>query len=764
VAASLDLPHRNDLETAIIELLRKRGSRLLGVREIFERLDDRDVTQDQVALAVEALENDGVIVAVRGKRYSLLELTPYAAGSIRVHPDGYGTVYGGGGDQHDIYIDRRGMKGAMNGDLVIVRVDKQKPQYQKLRQRKLIVGEVVRVLRRAHRTVVGRFHQHPDQPFVVPFDVRLDHDIFVDADGTLEARDGEMVNVEIDRYPDRSSSIARGRVVEVLGFLGEPGVDIEIVIRKFHLPHRFPDEVLAEAEGIPTEVAENEIGKRVDLRDRNIVTIDGETAKDFDDAVEVRDLPNGNYLLGVHIADVAHYVTEGSELDEEAFERGTSVYFPGRAVPMLPERLSNGICSLNPKVERLTFSVDIEIDRRGRFVDRKVYKSVIRTRERMTYTNVAAILSSVAAPAPGADPAAAEAAAATREELRERYAYLLPDFERMHALFEILRGRREARGSIDFDLPEADVMLSETGDIAAIKATERNVAHRIIEEFMLSANEVVAQELVFANQPGIFRVHQQPDPQKLQDLREVLKEFKLALRGDVEDIRPGELQRVLTSVAGTPEERFLTNIVLRSMKRAFYAEENIGHFALALPHYCHFTSPIRRYPDLIVHRRLAELVASGPLYGPKLEEIERAHPVLAAQSSDRERRADEAEREVLEWKKVIFMRDKIGDSFSGIITGVASFGLFVELDEIFVQGMVPVATIGGDYWQFREREHRLRGESSNREMRLGDKVMVEVKSIDEDRHQIEFRLLEVAGSPIAQRQRDGDERSQQPRR
>jgi ribonuclease R len=323
----------------------------------------------------------------------------------------------------------------------------------------------------------------------------------------------------------------------------------------------------------------------------------------------------------------------------------------------------------------------------------------------------------------------------------------------MLALFEVLRARRDARGSIDFDLPEADVRLSETGDIEAIKATERNVAHRIIEEFMLSANEVVAQELVFANQPGIFRVHQQPDPQKLQDLRDILKEFKLALRGDVEDLRPGELQRVLKSVAGTPEERFLTNIILRSMKRAFYSEENIGHFALGLPHYCHFTSPIRRYPDLIVHRRLAELVAHGPLHGKRLDEVERAHPVYAAQSSERERRADEAEREVLEWKKVIFMRDKVGDPFSGIVTGVASFGLFVELDEIFVQGMVPVATIGGDYWQFREREHRLRGESTARELRLGDKVVIEVKSIDEDRHQIEFRLLEVAGSPIAQRER-----------
>jgi ribonuclease R len=402
---------------------------------------------------------------------------------------------------------------------------------------------------------------------------------------------------------------------------------------------------------------------------------------------------------------------------------------------MLPERLSNGICSLNPRVDRLTFSADIEIDKRGRFVNRKVYKSVIRTKERMTYTDVNAILT------------------ARTPELTERYGYLIEHFERMHELYEILRARRDARGSIDFDLPEADVQLDEAGDIAAIKATERNVAHRLIEEFMLAANEVVAQELVFANQPGLFRVHQQPDPQKLQDLREILKEFKLTLRGDVEDIRPAELQRVLRSVAGTPEERFLTNIVLRSMKRASYADEDIGHFALGLEHYCHFTSPIRRYPDLIVHRRLAELVDKGPLYGGRRDEVERAHPLYAAQSSDRERRADEAEREVLEWKKVIFMRDKIGLKYAGIITGVAPFGLFVELDEIFVQGMIPVATVGGDFWQFREREHRLVGESSHRELRLGDRVVVEVKSIDEDRHQIEFRLVEHAGSPIAPRER-----------
>ncbi len=727
------LPHRTDLQQSIVDLLRQRGSRLLGIKEIHERLADPDASRDEVERAVDALEREGVILPVRGKRYSLLEFTPYHAGRIRVHPDGYGTV-AGGDDQPDVYIERRSIKGAMNGDLVVVRVDKKRPAYRKIKNRDVIVGEVSQVLRRAHRNVVGRFHTDPEQPFVVPFDVRLDHDIVIDADATMDAKDGEMVNVEIDRYPDRSSSLARGRVVERLGFIGEPGVDIEVVIRKLHIPHNFPDEVLRAADQSPSEVTAAEIAKRVDLRERNIVTIDGETAKDFDDAVEVRMLPNGNYLLGVHIADVAHYVTDQSPLDEEAFERGTSVYFPGRAVPMLPERLSNGICSLNPRVDRLTFSIDMEIDKRGRFVDRKVYKSVIRTKERMTYTDVNAILT------------------ARTPELEKRYGYLLPDFERMHALYEILRVRRDARGSIDFDLPEADVRLSETGEIASIQATERNVAHRLIEEFMLAANEMVATELVMAHQPGIFRVHQQPDPRRLEDLREILAEFKLKLRGDVEEIRPGELQRILKAVAGTPEERFLTNIILRSMKRAFYSEEDVGHFALGLEHYCHFTSPIRRYPDLIVHRRLNELISSGPLHGERLDRVARAHPLYAMQSSDRERRAEEAEREVLEWKKVIFMRGKVGQKFTGIVTGVMPFGLFVELDEIFVQGMVPIATVGGDYWQYREKEHRLRGESTNRELRLGDHVLVEVKSIDEDRHQIEFRLLELAGSPVATRQ------------
>ncbi|HEX7809018.1 MAG TPA: RNB domain-containing ribonuclease, partial [Thermoanaerobaculia bacterium] len=433
--SSLGLPQRPELHEAIIALLRQRGNRLLGTKDIFDRLGDTDATREEVDRAVEDLEREGTVMALRGKRYSLLEFTPYHAGVIRVYNDGHGTVRGAE-DEPDIYVDRKQLKGAMNSDLVIVRVDRRSAKTRRVREREYIDGEVIRILRRAHRTVVGRFHLVEPEPYVVPFDIRIDTDILIESDDTMDARNGEMVNVEIERYPDRTTHFATGRIVEVLGFIGDPGVDIEVVVRKHHIPHNFPPEVLREAESIPVEVTEDEIAKRVDLRDRNIVTIDGETAKDFDDAVEVQQLPNGNFLLGVHIADVSHYVTEKSELDVEAFERGTSVYFPGRAVPMLPEVLSNGICSLNPKVERLTFSCEIEIDPRGRFVNHKIYKSVIRTRERMTYTDVNAILvARGVAKSSGAERDAA--AEANGPALLERYGYLLADFERMHTLYEV---------------------------------------------------------------------------------------------------------------------------------------------------------------------------------------------------------------------------------------------------------------------------------------------------------------------------------------
>jgi ribonuclease R len=723
----------NDIRSvsdSILVLLGRKGNRILSVAEIHERLGG-DQSREAVEQAVERLELEGKIAPVRGKRYSLLEFTPFRSGRIRVAPEGYGLIYGEG-DLPDLHIDRRKMKGAMNGDLVLARVDSREQRWKTIRQRNYLDAELVRVLQREHLTVVGQFHEG-DPSFIRPFDARLDEDLEVLPGSTMGARDGEMVNAEIERYPS-GSTLGSARVIETLGMLGDPGVDIEVVIRKFHIPHEFPPDVLAEADSIPTEVDPDEIARRRDLRDRTIVTIDGETAKDFDDAVEVTELPNGNFLLGVHIADVSYYVKEGSRLDREAYERGTSVYFPGRAVPMLPERLSNGICSLNPQVDRLVFSATIEIDPKGRFVDRQFFRSVLRTRERMTYTDVNALLT------------------ARTPELEERYRPLLGDFERMHRLYEVLRRRREARGSIDFDLPESEILLGELGEIEAILPSARNVAHRMIEEFMLAANEVVAEHLQLANHPSLYRVHMQPDPQKIEDLKKILVDLGHRLRADPEALRPGELQRVLKQVEGSPEERFITELVLRSMKRALYSEEGLGHFALSLQFYTHFTSPIRRYPDLVVHRMLGQLLESGALYGERLDQVTARLPVIASQSSDREKRAEEAEREVIEWKKVIFMRDRVGERFSGRITGVMAFGLFVELDEVFVQGLIPISTIGGDFWSFVDREHRLQGESSKREFRLGDHVMVEVFDVNEERRQIGFRLVEARGEPVGERE------------
>ncbi|MGA7617556.1 MAG: ribonuclease R [Thermoanaerobaculia bacterium] len=722
------------LRASIVDLLRKKGNRVLSISDIHERLQgDLSFERDEVESAVERLENEGVLVAVRGKRYSLLEFTPYVSGRISVRRDGHG-VLRRPGEILDVLIDRNATRGAMHGDVVLVRIEKRGERTRTVRGHQYVDGEVVRVLQRVHDTVVGRFHAG-DYPFIRPFDERLDSDILIEAESTMGARHGEMVNVEIEQYGTRNA-LARGRIVEVLGMIGDPGVDVEVVIRKYRIPHQFPEEVLASAEQIEERVTPEEVARRRDLRDRVIVTIDSETARDFDDAVEVIPLKNGNYLLGVHIADVSHYVTEGGAIDLEALERGTSVYFPGRVVPMLPERLSNEICSLNPRVDRLTFSVEIEIDRRGRFVDRRMFKSVIRTTERMTYTDVAALLEK-SADAPK----------------RKRYETLLPHLEVMRELFEILRVRRDARGSIDFDLPESEIFLTSQGEIESIRPSQRNVAHRLIEEFMLAANEAVAQHLFFAGEPAVFRVHEQPDPQRIEDLKGILEEFHHKLRANPEELRPGDLQRILRTVAGTPEERFLTEIVLRSMKRATYSEENRGHFALALLQYCHFTSPIRRYPDLIVHRRLAALLASGASYGETRERLDRIIPEMAEQSSTREKRAEDAEREVLEWKKVIFMRDKVGMDFAGTVTGVVPFGLFVELQDYFVQGLVPVASIGGDFWKYLEREHRLQGADSGREFRLGDQVVVEVRTIDEDRRQIEFRLVEAGGTAIEERAR-----------
>ena len=712
-------------DSEILDLLRQKGSRILAFAELRRKLGISEDDADSLRERLDALERRGEIARVRGEKYSAIEFTDLVAGRLTVRPEGFGFVLVPGGA--DLFVPRVGMHGAMDGDTVLAREERSRAMRRGGEAR--TSGTVLRVLARARERVVGRFETAEGRKIVRPYDPKLDAVIRIAEGKTHRAREGEIVSVRVTAFPD-ARRVAHGEIEERLGFLGEPGVDIEIVLRSHNLPPRFPQPVVEEAEKFPEEVREEDLLGRHDFRERRIVTIDGETAKDFDDAVEVERTREG-FRLGVHIADVSHYVEEGTALDDEARSRGTSVYFPGRVLPMLPERLSNGLCSLNPRVDRLVLSAILEIDAKGRVTGSSFAKGVIRSGHRMTYTEVARLLEA----GPGPDDA-------------RRYGPYLEDFRTMGELAALLRKRREARGSIDFDLPDADIVLDDEGLVVGIVPEARNVAHRLIEEFMLAANEAVAKKLLFAKQPAIYRVHDRPDPDRLVDLREVLESFGYELKGDLEELAPEQFQRLLAEIEGKPEERLLHDLLLRAQRKAVYSEECRGHYALAAPYYCHFTSPIRRYPDLVVHRQLSRLLAAGRPVPPKEFELlnERLREV-AAVSSERERRAEQAERESLLWKKIVFMRDKVGREFDAYATGVASFGVFVTLRDFFVEGLVPISALGNDFFVYEEKQHRLRGRATGETFRLGDALRVRLVAIDEVRRRLDFRLAETPERP-----------------
>jgi ribonuclease R len=637
----------------------------------------------------------------------------------------------------DLYINERAMGGALNGDKVIARVTGSTGRGRD--------GRVEAVLHHANPTVVGRFIRLKRECFVSPIDEKFLYEINVAPSDSMNAGDGEVVNVEITR-PPVAGRPPWGRVIEVLGAEDTPGLDIEIIIRKHHLPHIFAGPALAQAEAISDVVAEDRLQVREDLRDLLTVTIDGETARDFDDAVSLELLPNGRARLGVHIADVSYYVTEGSPLDEEAFRRGTSVYFPERAIPMLPERLSNGICSLNPRVDRLTMSAIMDIDRTGRVIDYRLTPSVIHSRERMTYTEINDMLTR------------------PEGETARRYAHVKEMIEAMHVLTLVLIERREKRGAIDFDLPEAELFFNDEGQIGGIVRAERNIAHRLIEEFMLLANETVALHLEALGAPLLFRIHEEPNPVKVEEFAEIAASFghKFSMAGPTPQ---RGFQRLAREIRGLPEERMLSYLMLRSMKRARYAPQNRGHYGLAMKTYTHFTSPIRRYPDLIVHRILREVIESGnrgeatwqqvdlgrkrslkavswPVLDEERErEIRLSLDMIGDHSSERERAADDAERELMDWRKAEFMAGHVGSEFDGVITSVKDYGFYVELNEFFVEGLVHITTLSDDLYEYHERKHRLAGARTGREFRLGDAVRVSVDRVDRARHLIDFSVV-----------------------
>jgi ribonuclease R len=664
------------------------------------------------------LENEGHILRTRTERYGVPERMNLLRGKLQAHAKGFGFLIPEDRDHPDVYIHANDMGGAMNGDIILVRITAKSAAGGKLE------GEVVRVVSRANTQIVGLFQMNEGYAFVIPDDKRVVRDIFIPKEAFNGAMDGHKVVVHIVSYPEGRAA-AEGEVIEILGHKNDPGVDIISIIRKHQLPESFPDEVLEEATAVPEVIAESDLEGRRDLRHKRIVTIDGEDAKDLDDAVNVERLENGNYLLGVHIADVSYYVQEGSPLDREAYNRGCSVYLVDRVIPMLPHRLSNGICSLNPQVDRLTMSCEMEFDSSLNLVRHDVFTSVIKTSERMTYTNVRKLLTDEAEP-----------------ELVERYAYLMDDFRLMEELAMKLRGRRMKRGAIDFDFQESKILVDENGKPTDIVKRDRTIAEQIIEEFMLAANETVAEHFHWLKVPFLYRVHEDPDAEKLMHFMEFITNFGYVVRGKGNTVHPRALQSLLEEIKGTKEETVISTVMLRSMKQAKYDAQSTGHFGLAAEFYSHFTSPIRRYPDLIIHRVMREVLEKGLMDEKRHEYLSARMDDIAKQSSERERVAVDAERETEALKKAEFMMDKVGEEFEGIISSVTSFGIFVELDNT-VEGLIRLSDMHDDYYHYHEAQHALIGERTSKIYRLGDEVKVRVARVSMEEKTIDFELVDM---------------------
>lgn len=695
---------------AVLKLL--KGGEPVQFRQLLKALgvprDERGRFEEHLDFLIET----GEIVKLPGRMYAAAGSVGAVRGKLSTHRDGYGFVVPDDGGE-DLFVPARYLRDYMNGDIVEAQVVATRRDGKR-------EGRVTALIQRGVTGVVGRFEALGKGGRVIPDDPRLGHDVLIAPGAAGAARDGQVVLAQITSYPDGVRGL-EGRITEVLGEANDPEVEALTIVNKFDLPHIFSDGVIAEAASHPQQVPEEALPGRADLRGRLTVTIDGETARDFDDAVSVA--REGEQIrLWVSIADVSHYVREGSKLDTEAYLRGTSVYFPDRCIPMLPEQLSNGICSLNPDVDRLTMTAEMLFDAAGAMTQSRFYTSVIRSAARLTYTTVKRILVD------------------RNEEAVATHAGLVPDLRIMEELSLRLNDRRRSRGSIDFDLPEPQIILDLQGETTAIIRAERNLAHRIIEEFMLAANEAVATFLEQTPAPSLYRVHENPDPLKLKDLAEFVFSFGYELKLQEDKVNPAALQKLLAEVEGKPEERLINEVLLRCMKQARYSAENLGHFGLAAPSYTHFTSPIRRYPDLVVHRILKG-VLSGRLKPVDKDRLEARLPETALHTSRRERVAMEAEREMVDLKKMQFMRDKIGEEYDGFITGVAQFGLFVELVELFVEGMIPVATLPADYYVHMEKSHALVGERSRTMYRIADRIKVKVAAVNEARKQVEFALV-----------------------
>lgn len=662
------------------------------------------------------LEKEYKIKRTKKNRYELLK-SNIIQGIFRANEKGYGFVVNELDALQEIYIAKENTKNSLNGDRVLVEITQEKNKDFNAE------GRIIEILKHEKNTIVGTFVDNRNFGFVVPDDRKLGTDIFISKNGFKGAKTNQKVVVKITKYPEHGRN-AEGKIIEILGDINEAGVDMLSLIKEYDLPYEFPNFVLKEAEDISLEVSKKDIPNRVDLRKQTIFTIDGEDAKDLDDAVSVEKLENGNYKLDVHIADVSYYVKENSKLDEEALKRGTSVYMLDRVIPMLPKRLSNGICSLNEGEDRFTLSVSMEIDNTGNVISSDVYKAIICVTRRMSYTNVQKILDN------------------SDEEVINKYKKYIQNFKQMEELAKILQQKRKKQGSLDLDIPESKITLDENGVAISVGKYELSFANTIIEQFMLTANETIAEKFFWLQAPFIYRVHEIPDIDKIKELDKFLYNFGYRIKGNKENVHPKAFAEILEKIKGKEEEMVVSNLILRTLKIARYEAENKGHFGIASKYYCHFTSPIRRYPDLFIHRIISKYLENQ--YRIKEEELEKYYELAqkdAKQSSEREKVAQKVERDSIDIKKAEYMQDKIGEVYEGIISSVTSFGLFVELENT-IEGIIRFENLGNEYFIYNDEHKYLIGEKTNKTYKIGDKIKVRLIEANKNLRKISFEKYE----------------------
>lgn len=706
-----------------------------------EMLEDLGLDSQTAQRPLEELEREGKIMQSRHRKYALPEVLGCVAGKIQGNAKGFAFLIPDDRELPDVYLPIHALMGAMHEDRVLVRITARNKGGNSRRQE----GEVIKILSRARDHIVGKFERNASYGFVTPEDRRITPDIFVPKEGMGNAQTGDMVVVKITQWAQAARS-TEGEITEILGRSGSFAVDIKSILYHYGIPDAFSEEALVQAEEMPQQVDPEEAARREDFRDKLCVTIDGADAKDLDDAITLERKGQG-YLLGVHIADVSHYVKPHSPLDRDAYERGTSVYFPDHVIPMLPKELSNGICSLNMGVDRLTLSCIMEMDETGRMLGARFTKGVIRVTKRVTYEDANAFLER------------------GDEQAKRGYEKVYPMLVLMQELAEKLMARRNRRGYLDLDLPESKILLDKDGKTVDIKPYERGISNQMIEEFMLSANEAAAQQASAFEMPFLYRVHEKPDEEKMQQLYAFVSTQGVSARRPQNEIHTKDLQHILEQAKGLPQEGVISRILLRSLKKARYSERNLGHFGLALEDYCHFTSPIRRYPDLVVHRVLTAMIEGG-LEQKLIEKLEGQLPDMAEHTSECERKAMEAERAIDDLKKAEYMLDRIGEEYDGIISGVTDFGIFVELPNT-VEGLVKISSLEDDYYAYDEKNYALVGSATQKRYALGDTVRIKVIGVNLDTRKTEFVLAQEEGDTsrpyISRRKRHGRKHSSKKR-